>query len=307
MDGMDIQAIDIMNHAPFVAPGLFGPEFQYKELQIMATTTFRSMQLGNGMVQTIWGTQVPMDGNVEVNRTIDADAIIAKMDAAGYDRVVVTATKMWSHYWHHKLIMDYPTDVIAEAAEKTNGRIIGAAGYNPFRITESLAEVEQAVRDYGFPYVWFHPMTFGVSPNDRRCYPLYAKCVELGIPVGLQVGHSAEVLPSEHGRPMLVDDVAIEFPQLKINLSHTGWPWTGEFCSMIWRHPNVYGDISAYFAGSLDAELVKFMDKQGRRKILFGTNGLDAARCKQELLDLPISDKTKEYVLRQNAIEFLGL
>ena len=64
--------------------------------------------------------------------------------------------------------------------------------------------------------------------------------------------------------PMLVDDVAIDFPDLKINMSHTGWPWTGEFCSMIWRHPNVYGDISAYFPATLDKDLVAFMDSSSR-------------------------------------------
>jgi predicted TIM-barrel fold metal-dependent hydrolase len=305
---VELRPIDIMNHAPFVAPGLFGPEFKFKEIQIMATTTFRNMGGADGMMTTQWGTQVPMDGSAQPDPTVDADAVIAKVDAAGYQAVVVTATKMWSYYWHHDLIMDYPVEVVAEAAARSEGRIIPAASYNPLRIDESLREIEAAVRDHGFRYVWFHPITFGVSPNDRRCYPLYAKCVELGIPVGLQVGHSAEVLPSEHGRPMLVDDVAIEFPDLKINLSHTGWPWTAEFCSMIWRHPNVYGDISAYFPKTLDAELIRFMDSgKGRHKILFGTNGFDAVRCKEEFLDLPIKDSTKESVLVANAVEFLGL
>ena len=151
-------------------------------------------------------------------------------------------------------------------------------------------------------------MTFGIAPNDRRCYPLYAKCVELGIPVGLQVGHSAEPLPSNVGHPMLVDDVAIDLPDLKINLSHTGWPWTGEFISMLWRHPNVYGDISAYFPSTLDHQLVEFFDSsKGRNKIMYGTNGFDLGRFKTDFESLPISDRTKERVRRANALEFLGL
>jgi predicted TIM-barrel fold metal-dependent hydrolase len=126
--------------------------------------------------------------------------------------------------------------------------------------------------------------------------------------VGFQVGHSAEVLPSDIGRPYNVDQIAIEFPNLKINMSHTGWPWTAEFCSMIWRHPNVYGDISAYFPSSLDPELIKFMDSsRGRNKILYGTNGFDLPRYKREFEELAISDKTRDRVLRLNALEFLGL
>lgn len=128
-----------------------------------------------------------------------------------------------------------------------------------------------------------------------------------GIPVGLQVGHSAEPLPSDVGRPMLVDDVAIDFPALKINRSHTGWPWTGEFISMLWRHPNVYGDISAYFPKSLDPELVRAMDRQIRHKVMLGTNGFPLERCLEELEELPLRDITKQQITRDNAADFFGL
>ena len=300
-------AIDIMNYAPLVAPGLTGPEYASQEFQIMLSTTFKSMAQG-GTVKTLWGREIPVSGDVDIDPTLKVEEAIKWMDDAGYDIAVLACLKMWSHYYHHRLIIDQPEEVVAEALKIAPDRFIGAAGYNPFRIDESLRRIEVAVREWGFRYVYFHPITFNVAPNDRRCYPLYAKCVELGVPVGFQVGHSAEVLPSNVGRPMLVDDVAMEFPTLKINMSHTGWPWTGEFLSMIWRHPNVYGDISAYFPKSLAPELIEFMNSsRGRNKILFGTNGFDLARFKQEFEGLPISDKTKERVLHQNARDFLGL
>lgn len=300
-------AIDIMNYAPFVAPGLTGPEYRYQEYQIMLATTFRSMAR-DGKIRTPWGREIPLDGMVDEDRTLHVDEAIAQMDATGFDIVVVSCLKMWSYHYHHKLIVDQPAEVVAQAIKQHPDRLLGGVGYNPLRIDESLRAIEEAVRDWGFRYVYFHPITFGVAPNDARCYPLYAKCTELGIPVGLQVGHSAEVLPSDIGRPYLVDRVAIDFPDLRINLSHTGWPWTAEFCSVIWRHPNLYGDISAYFASSLDAELVSFMDSsRGRNKIMFGTNGLDLARARAEFEALPISDKSKERILRSNAVAFLGL
>ena len=300
-------AIDVMNYAPLVAPGLSGPEYQYEEFQIMLRTTFKRMAEG-GTIKTLWGREVPLDGQVDIDPTLDVDSALRQLDEAGYQVSVLACLKMWSYRHHHKLIIDQPEEVVAEAISKAPDRLVGAAGYNPFRIDDSLRRIETAVRDWGFKYVYFHPITFGLAPNDRRCYPLYAKCVELGVPVGFQVGHSAEVLPSDVGRPMLVDDVAIDFPDLKINMSHTGWPWTGEFCSMIWRHPNVYGDISAYFPSTLDKELVAFMDSsRGRHKILYGTNGFDLARFKADFESLAISDKTRERVLRQNALEFLGL
>jgi uncharacterized protein len=302
-----VAAIDAMNYLPLVAPGLAGPEYQYEEFQIMLRTTFKSM-VRAGKIATLWGREVPIDEPVESDPTLEIDRGLAQLDTAGYEMTVLACLKMWSYHYHHKLIIDHPEEVAAEAVAKAPDRLIGAAGYNPFRIEESVARVELFVREYGFRYVYFHPITFGVAPNDRRCYPLYSKCVELGIPVGFQVGHSAEVLPSEVGRPMLVDQVAIDFPNLKINLSHTGWPWTGEFCSMIWRHPNVYGDISAYFPSTLDPELLKFMDSsRGRNKILYGTNGFDLRRYKADFEGLPVSDKTKQRVLRDNAVDFFGL
>jgi len=299
--------IDIMNYAPLVAPGLSGTEYQFDEFQTMVRTTLRPL-LRDGIVTTQWGREVDVaHPPTEPDPTLDIDGALAELDRTGCDAAVLACVKMWSYRSHHRLIMDMPEEVVAEAVQKGGGRFIGGAGYNPFRIDDSLRRIETFVRDHGFRYVYFHPMTFGLAPNDRRCYPLYAKCAELGIPVGLQVGHSAEPLPSNVGRPMLVDDVAIDFPDLKINLSHTGWPWTGEFISMLWRHPNVYGDISAYFPKSLDPELVRAMDRQIRHKVMIGSNGLDLKRCVEELNELPLRDASKERILRQNAVEFLGL
>jgi hypothetical protein len=298
--------IDIMNYAPFVAPGLSGPEYQYDEFQSMVRTTLRPL-LKDGKVTTQWGRVVEVDDPpTETDPTLNLERAYADMERTGAEAVVLACVKMWSHYSHHQLIMDMSEEVVGEALKIDSERFIGGAGYNPFRITESLATIDTCVRELGFRYVYFHPLTFGVAPNDRRCYPLYAKCVELGIPVGLQVGHSAEPLPSNTGHPMLVDDVAIEFPTLKINLSHTGWPWTGEFISMLWRHPNVYGDISAWFPKSLDAELVRAMDRQLRGKVMIGSNGLDLKRCADELGEIGLRDQTVERVLRLNALEFLG-
>jgi predicted TIM-barrel fold metal-dependent hydrolase len=107
---------------------------------------------------------------------------------------------------------------------------------------------------------------------------------------------------------MYVDEVAIDFPTLKINLSHTGYPWIDEWCSMIFRHPNVYGDISAYNPAHLNPATVQFMNGgRGREKVMFGTNTYGLKLTKGQFLSLDIKDETKRRVLRENALEFLGL
>jgi predicted TIM-barrel fold metal-dependent hydrolase len=297
-------AIDVMNHPNEAERALAGDIFQYEEFKIMLRTTFKAKVAADagGAQKKPTAAAGLLQGHADVAE------LIADMDALGYERIVITATKMWSYRYHHKLILDYQVDDVGRLVREGGGRIIGAASYNPFRIEDSLVEVERGVREHGFKYVWFHPLSFGLAPNDRRFYPLYAKCNELDIAVGMQVGHSAEVLPSDVGRPMLVDDVAIDFPNLRINLSHTGWPWIDEWCSMLWRHPNVYGDISAYFPRSLDERQIRFMDGgRGRDKVLFGTNGLGLEACVEQFRALPLKEETKRRVLRDNAVEFLRL
>jgi predicted TIM-barrel fold metal-dependent hydrolase len=292
-----------MNHAQGLINGMGrGISMEFEEFRIMTRTTFGGVFKGRIPTEEDMRRTGLLSGHDTV------DELIEEMDANHYGIIVACATKMWSPHYHHQLIMDCDFEDLAKVVLASNGRLLGAISYNPFRIEESLFDLERAVREFDFRYVWFHPLSFGLPPNDRRFYPLYAKCNELKVPVGLQVGHSAEVLPSDGGRPMLMDEVAIDFPNLRINLSHTGWPWVDEWCSMLWRHPNVYGDISAYFPSSLDDNLVRFMDSgRGRRKVMFGTNGLGLARCISELNELDIRDDTKQRVLRDNAIEFLRL
>jgi hypothetical protein len=308
----DILAIDIMNH-PVEARNTLGggaQSMQYEEFKIMTKTTFKSVFKGRvpteEQIKAITPEQMKAFSVLQGHATVAE--LVKDMDELGYDKIVITATKMWSYRYHFKLILDYSIDDVGDIVREAKGRVIGAASYNPFRIEESLEEVERGVKEYGFKYVWFHPLSFGLRPDDRRFYPLYAKCNELDIAVGMQVGHSAEVLPSEGGHPMYVDNVALDFPNLRINLSHTGWPWVDEWCSMLWRQPNVYGDISSYFPSRLEQSQIRFMDSsRGRDKVLFGTNGLGLKRCKEEFMALPIKDETKRMVLRENNIRFLKL
>ncbi len=295
----EIWAIDIMNY-PYACNPAIMPSFgEIEEFKIMMRTTFktRSPEPGRGP------SREPVQESFS-----SVEEMIVSMDRLGYDKICINATKMWSYRYHYKLIYDFTIDQVNEIVQKAKGRVIGGAGYNPFRIEESLKDIDKAVKEYGFKFVYMHPITFGLSPRDKKLYPVYAKCNELGIPVSLQVGHSAEPLPGWVGHPMEIDEVALDFPNLKINLSHTGWPWISEWCDVVWKHPNVYGDISAYMPKRLEAEQVRFMDGgRGRDKVLFGTNGLGLQVCKEQFMALDIRDESKRRILRENAIEFLNL
>ncbi len=300
MELKEIQAFDCSVLPHYINPQLAQEWFQYYEFKASVLGTFggvfKRMQLKPGEEWKVVGAA--SKGSVE--------GVLAEMDEIGVERAVLLAAKTWSQR-EHTLMVDVSVDMVGEWVKKGKGRIIGAASYNPFRIQESLEELERAVKTLGFTYVWYHPISFGMRYDDRRCYPLYMKCLELGIPVGMQTGHSAEALTSEPGHPMYADNVAIEFPDLKIVLTHTGYPWVDEWCSMIWRHANVYGMLNAYFPSGYQPTTITFLDSpRGRDKILSGSHGFGMSRWKKEFLELPIKDETKKKVLRENPIKVFG-
>lgn len=301
MDSKEIKSVDMSIPLRYVKPEVTGDCFKYYEFQAMARTTFGGIARKKGIKPgEEWKVMASFN-------KASLDEVIAEMDETGVERIVMNAMKIWSRR-DSTVALDYTVSEIADLIKKSNGKVIGGAGYNPLRITESLAEIERAVKEYGFKYVWFHPTSFGLKPNDKLCYPLYAKCVELGIPVGYQSGHSAEPLTSEPGRPMYADEVALDFPELTLILTHTGYPWNEEWCDMVWKHENVYGMMNAYFPSAWNPDQVRFMDSpKGRSKIVCGSHGFGMTRFKKEFIALPISDETRKAVLYENAARILKL
>lgn len=293
---VDVQAIDTMNRPTYARPELAKSLFDVHEFEVLAETTFGGIKYHHDIPDGEEWRVFEVLGNSSVAETVE------EMDEVGVEYAFMDQSMQWSRR-ESRLLTTADVETLAEMADESEGRILPGVGYNPHRIEESLERIERAVEDLGFKYVWFHPMTFGLRPTDQKCYPLYSKCLELDVPVCLQTGQSAEPLPSEPGKPMYTDEVAMDFPNLTIVLTHAGWPWWREWCSMLWRHPNVYGNIGAYYPSFLPDEQVAFIDSgRIRDKVLWGTNGLGLDRCKSEFLDLPIDDETKRAVLRENAL-----
>lgn len=237
----------------------------------------------------------------------DGDALVAAMDAAGISTVLATDLLAWSYRRQARFALDM-TDRIAELSERHPGRIYGLADYDPTRIGESLKKLERDVTERGFKGVYVHVYGYDIGLDHRKMYPLYAKCEELGVPVAAQVGHVLEAMPSEHGRPIQLDRVACDFPDLVLVGTHTGWPWVEEMIAVATKWPNVYLGISAWLPKYFGEPLVRFMrSRTGSRKVLFGSNGLDWTRYLAELdrLDLP-ADRI-EAIVYGNAKRIYGL
>ena len=229
------------------------------------------------------------------------EELLAAMDEAGIEAVFATDILAWSYRRQTRFAADM-TDLIAELSRKYPNRIYGLADYNPFRIGESLRKLETDVRERGFKGVYVHIYGFDIPLDDRRMYPLYAKCEELGIPVAMQVGHVLEAMPSEHGRPIYLDRIAADFPDLILIGTHTGYPWVDELISCAMKWPNVYICISAWLPRYFHPSLVNFMrTRLGAEKIIFGSNGLPWKRYLEQLDEMGLSEEARRKILRENA------
>ena len=189
-------------------------------------------------------------------------------------------------------------------------RLGGLAAVDLRDPVRAVRELRRCVSEHGFKGLRVIPWLWGLPPNDRRYYPLYAECVELGVPFCTQVGHTGPLRSSETGRPIpYLDDVALDFPELVIVGGHIGYPWTEEMVALARKYENVHIDTSAYTARRYPPELVRYLRADGRRKALFGTNFpmIPAQKALEHLDALDLDDEARSLFLEDNARRVFAL
>ena len=239
---------------------------------------------------------------------VELEEQLRRMDAAGIDKgLMIATTGGWEGSDIH---FEKPVARIAEVIRLYPERFKGIVGINPSRIVPWVAHLEKAVREHGFVGAHLYPHWFGKAPDDRIYYPFYAKCAELGVPIQIQVGHSAQQFLPTVAHPMLLDRLAIDFPELTIIGIHIGYPWTEEMISVAWKHPNVYVGCDAHAPKYWDPSFVRFIgSRRGQDKVLFGTDWpvIGFERAIREIGDLEFSGEVREKLLWRNAVRVYGL
>jgi uncharacterized protein len=213
--------------------------------------------------------------------------------------------------WHSPEGVLIGNDEVAEWVRAHPDRLGGVGAVDLSRPMEAVHELRRCVRELGFKGLRVVPWLWEAPPTDRRYYPLFATCIELGVPFFTQVGHTGPMRPSEFGRPIpYIDQIALDFPELVIIGGHIGYPWTEEMIAVARKHENVYIDTSAYTVKRYPPELVGYMKtRSGRKKVLFGTNYPMIAH--QQALDgldgLGLDSEARELFLGGNAGRLLRL
>lgn len=268
-----------------------------------------AVRLGQTGLDDEFRKQVRMDKRYW--RGIPISQYLRKMDKAGIERSLLIAVRAGDI--NIKGSFELPYERVHKVCQKYPDRFSGLAGVDPFRGMAGVRELAHAVNDLGFVGAHLYPHWFGLPPNHAKYYPYYTKCAELGVPIMMQVGHnliysSTRRLPTV-ADPILLDQVAIDFPELVLIGIHIGVPWTDNMISMCWKHPNVYTAGDAYAPRHWPKQYVHYANTYGREKVLFGTDWpvIDPERAIAEIDAFGMDPTAKRMLLRDNALRVFKL
>jgi len=209
-------------------------------------------------------------------------------------------------------------DEVAEVLRDYPDRFIGLARISGLHGMRGVRELEHRVREQKFAALGVSALVDGIPASDRRYYPLYAKAVELDIPVRIYSSMNyATDRPYDLGHPRHLDQVAIDFPELTLIGGLGGWPWVNEMVALVRRHPKLHLDTSAHRAkylgqrGSGWEMLLQFGNTLIQDKVLVGLSaglvGQPHETLIEEYMALPLKDAVKEKWLYRNATRVFGL
>jgi uncharacterized protein len=200
-------------------------------------------------------------------------------------------------------------EYVAALCKQYPNEFIGFASVNPQR-EDAVEVIEKAIVQLGLKGMKFHPPLQNFYPNDRKVFPLYEKAIELNVPVVFHVGTTpfGSMVRLDQANPILLDDVACAFPELRIMLTHLGTLWHNESFMVVEKNPNVFIDTAAYIYEIEELLTYNLIERVGEDKFIFGTDYpmpfggtmhkmKDFVECVERL---ELSDKIKEKIFFKN-------
>ncbi|MEW5630641.1 amidohydrolase family protein [Streptomyces hydrogenans] len=210
-----------------------------------------------------------------------------------------------------------PNEEIAEAAAENPDVIIPFAGVDPFKGKAAVRQIRLLVEEFGVKGFKFHPNIQAFHPNDRMAYPLYEAIEDAG---AIAVFHTGQTgigagapggggIRLKYSNPMDVDDVAADFPGMRIVLAHPSFPWQDEALAVATHKPNVHIDLSGWSPKYFPPQLVRYANSLLQDKVLFGSDYplLTPDRWLADFAGLPLKDEVRPKILKENAARLLGL
>ena len=203
-------------------------------------------------------------------------------------------------------------EVTERALTEHPDRFIGSLTLNPNDGMNGIRELTQVHETWGIRAVSLFP--HGVSPqvaiDAPQMYPIYAKCVELQLPVFITVGIAGPRVPSAVQKVELLDQVLYDFPELVVVMRHGAEPWVDLAVKLMIKWPNLYYSTSAFAPRYYPPEIIEYANTRGADRLIYGgyfPMGLSLARIMEEMDAVPFREAVWPGFLRENAVRILGL
>ena len=206
---------------------------------------------------------------------------------------------------------------VAEQAAKNDDICIAFASIDPHKGKYGAREARDLIENHGVKGFKFHGIAQNAHPADRMAYPIYEVIAEYGLPAIFHTGHSGMGtgmrggggMRLKYGQPILIDDVAVDFPDMKIILAHPSWPWVDQSLSMALHKDNVFIDLSGWSPKYFPKQVIQYANTQLKHKMLFGSDfplihpdkWIDAAQ------EVGFREEVMPGILKDNAARVLGL
>jgi predicted TIM-barrel fold metal-dependent hydrolase len=260
--------------------------------------------------EAVWDASIAAQGvQVKVRRDptdsfCTPDVMMSRLDEHGIRTIMIPSSDLSVHGTAEEY--DPVANRFEESqalAEKFPGRVTALWAINPMTGSKGLRRMREVLQHDWVVGMWIHTHSFDRRFDDADYYPYYALAAEFGVPVVMQAGTSGGLMPSECGHPIGIDRPAMFFRDVNFVLSHLGWPWTEEAIAMALKFPNVYLGTAAYPPKHWWPNIVDFLRRPGRRKVIYGSNfpTVGHRHGLGQLADLDLTDEVRSLLLHDNA------
>jgi predicted TIM-barrel fold metal-dependent hydrolase len=227
-------------------------------------------------------------------RNYSIDEMLEQMDALAIEKAILTT------------VASKPQAHVLSFIEKAPERFALGIQLDPSRkIMKQLREWSAFAANHPLALVRVTPFGCDLPPDDKRYYPIYAKCCELDLPITINTGIPGPPAPGECQNPMYLDRVCLDFPELKVCMAHGADPWWDIACRLMLKYPNLYLMTSAYMPKYLPESFIQFMNTRGKNKVIYASDhpAIQMKRCIDDARALELRPGVLERYLYDNANE----
>lgn len=224
-------------------------------------------------------------------KNLEPAEMLEIMDRAGVTKAVVTTPA------------ESPSPEVLAFPEAYPERFALAAHLEPRNGMNNIRALETLAKDQPVIMAKVVPFLLDLPPDHRLYYPIYAKCIELDLPISVNTGIPGPPMPGACQHPLYLDRVCLDFPELKLVMAHGADPWWDVAIRLMLKYPNLYLMTSAYAPKYFPAELIHYMNTRGQNKIMFATDHpvISMERCMKEAAELDLRDGVLDKYLYANA------